>query len=77
VRLVHCRHFDDLPLQQLEAAIAEDAGVDGAVIFLECPAVRLRRDQLPRLVSGGHSGSSIVSSLMYSVRTFDYADAGG
>jgi hypothetical protein len=39
VRLIHRRHFDDLPLQQLDTTVAEDAGVNGAVIFVECPVV--------------------------------------
>jgi hypothetical protein len=54
VRFVHRRHFDDLPMQQFEAAIAEDAGVDGAVILLKRPVVGLGRNQLARLVAGGH-----------------------
>src|SRR5436305_358103 len=43
MRLVHRRHFDDLPVQELYPAIAEHPGVYGEVVLLERPEVRYWR----------------------------------
>src|SRR5439155_19770916 len=56
VRLIHRRHFDNLPMQQLDTAVAEDPGVDGAVVLVERPVMGARRLDGPRS-RGGHGFS--------------------